>query len=517
MTYPKKGLLFAFLLGSVISTTRAATAPSVFDVRTYGAKGDGKTLDSGAINAALRAAHAAGGGTVIVPAGTYLSGSIHLQSNTVLHLDPGSVITATKDETAYDEPEPNPEQDKGAYEDYGHRHWHNTLIWGESLENVTIEGPGLIEGKALRHNSENNDETPARMANKAIALKNCRNVTLRDFSMLYGGWFGILAIATDVLTLDNLKIDTIRDGMDIDCCWNVSVSNCYVNSPYDDGICLKSTFGLGINRACENISITNCHVSGFDVGTFLGGTFERKARDFDDQSGPQGRIKFGTESNGGYKNVTVSNCTFDYCRGLALETVDGGILEDVTITNITMRDVGNSPIYVRLGARNRGPAGTHPGALRRVTISNIVASGVDSRSCALIAALPDYAIEDLNLSNIRILYKGGGTAADAAVEPAENEKLYPEPGRHGVMPAYGFFFRHVKGLSLRDIDIRTEGTDARPPFVLEDVHGADFDHILAPHAASAPSFVFRNVSDFTVRASKGVADQVSKDIPDGKL
>src|SRR5262249_32199540 len=151
--------------------------------------------------------------------------------------------------------------------------------------------------------------------------------------------------------IDNLKIDTNRDGLDIDCCQNVRVSNCTVNSPTDDGICPKSSFGLGYARATENVTITNCQVSGYDMGSLLDGTFKRTPSRYT----PTGRIKFGTESNGGFKNITISNCVFSYCRGLALETVDGGFLEDVTISNITMRDITNAAFFLRLGDRARGP------------------------------------------------------------------------------------------------------------------------------------------------------------------
>ena len=168
------------------------------------------------------------------------------------------------------------------------------------------------------------------MANKAIALKNCRNVTLRDFSILHGGHFGILATGVDNLTIDNLKIDTNRDGMDMDCCRNVRISNCSVNSPWDDGICLKSSFALGYARATEMVTISNCLVCGsFQEGAMLDGTFKRFA---DDEKVPRtGRIKFGTESNGGFKNITISNCVFEGCSGLAIETVDGAIVEDVSV------------------------------------------------------------------------------------------------------------------------------------------------------------------------------------------
>jgi len=175
----------------------------------------------------------------------------------------------------------------------------------------------------------------------------------------------------------------------------------------------------------------------------------------------------------------------------------------VTITNLVMRDLVNSPLYVRLGSRNRRPAGTPTGVLRRVSISNVDAYDVDPRYSSIIAGVPGHDIEDLTLSNVRILYRGGGTAAQAAIEPPEVETRYPEPSEHGIIPAYGFFIRHVRGLTLRDIDVRTLAPDARPPFVLEEVSDAYFDHIKAPHAAGVPAIVQRNVRGLVVRDGPG--------------
>src|SRR3954469_21550215 len=405
-----------FAIGGSISTSRAQTSremghPTPYDVRAFGALGDGKTIDMAAINRAIEAAAAGGGGTVYLPAGNYLCYSIHLKSKVALYLDQGATIVAANPAAdaaqSYDPAESNKPWEE--YQDYGHNHWHNSLIWGEGLSDVAILGPGLIWGKGLSRGwgagpvAEN-----AGVANKAIALKNCRNVLLRDFAILHGGHFGILASGVDNLTIDNLKIDTNRDGMDIDCCRNVRVSNCSVNSPWDDGICLKSTFALGEKRACENVTITNCQVSGYDEGTFLDGTFQRKEKERYSHKTTTGRLKFGTESNGGFKNITISNCIFDYARGLALELVDGGDLEDVTITNVTMRDIVNAPIYLRLGSRNRAPEGTPTGVFRRVTISNVVIHNAPVEQGVIIAGIPGHPIEDLKLDNIRIDYAGGG-------------------------------------------------------------------------------------------------------------
>ena len=507
---------------SVLQT--GAKASGGFDVTAFGAKGDGKSLDTPAINKAIDAAAAAGGGTVYLSAGTYRCFSIRLKSNVALYLDQGATILAadpSDKDGQYDAPEPN-QWDQ--YQDFGHSHWHNSLIWGENLENISILGPGRIWGKGLvrsgaqsRTKQQNEalgnaasdpgagpfgypnprDAVESGWGNKSISLKLCHNVIIRDISILHGGHFAILATGVDNLTIDNLKIDTNRDGIDVDACKNVRISNCSVNSPFDDGICPKSSFALGYARSTEHVTITNCQVSGYDEGTLLNGTYKRDFRNQNGSFSPTGRIKFGTESNGGFKNITVSNCVFDYCRGLALEAVDGALLEDVTISNITMRDISTSPFFLRLGFRGRGPKETTTvGALRRVIISNIVVYNADPKYASIISGIPGHSIEDVQLSNIRIYSKGGGTKEQAAREPPEKEDTYPEPTMFGELPAYGFFIRHVKGLAMRDVEVSYLKEDVRPPFWLNDVIGVDFQHIKAQRSEGVPMFVLKNVADF---------------------
>jgi polygalacturonase len=407
----------------------SSPAAGVLDVRKFGATGDGKTLDTAAINKTIDAAAAAGGGTVIFPAGNYLSYSIHLKSNIGLHLEPGATIIAADPPAAgapgFDAPEPN---EWDMYQDFGHSHFRNSLIWGEAVENVAITGTGRIWGRGLSKGYGPGPDVFAPGAgNKSISLKSCKNVLLRDFSILHGGHFGILATGVENLTIDNLKIDTNRDGMDIDACRNVRISNCYVNSPWDDGICLKADYALGQAKQTEHVTITNCYVSGcWEEGSMLDGSYKKFGPDAG-RVGRTGRIKFGTESNGGFRNITISNCVFEGCQGLALESVDGAILEDITITNISMRDIISAPIFLRLGNRMRGPENTPVGTLKRVIISNLVCSNCVSGLGSIISGIPGHAIEDVKISNIQILHQGGGTKEDAAYQPPEYEETYPEP------------------------------------------------------------------------------------------
>ena len=498
----------------------AAVAPPVmfFDIRSYGAVGDGKTLDTIAINHAIEAAAAAGGGTVYFPGGAWLTFSIRLKSNVELYLSQGAVLLAADSPLpgqatgynggTYDAAEPKTSYDE--YQDYGHNHWHNSLLWGEELHDIAITGPGLIHGKGLSNGRDWVKEIvpfkaeQAGVGNKTIALKNCRNVILRDFSILKGGHFGLLLTGVDNVTIDNLKIDTDRDGMDIDCCRNVRVSNCTVNSPWDDGICPKSSFALGYARATENVTITNCYVTGtYEIGSVLDGTWKKFPNGV--QRYRTGRIKCGTESNGGFKNITISNCVFEGCEGLALESEDGALLEDVTITNITMRDNVSAPLFFRLGSRLRGPKeSTQVGALRRISVNNLVSSNGGSEICSILSGIPGHALEDIHLSNIFIEHKGGAAAGRALIRPPENEAKYPDPGMFGPMPSQGFFLRHIRNLEMSHIEVRPATADARPSFYLEDVNRAGFFSVTAP--TENPAFQLKRVTDLHIAVSRAAKD-----------
>jgi polygalacturonase len=470
------------------------TLDNYYNVKEFGAKGDSAAFDTDAINKTIATASEAGGGTVFFPAGKYLSFSIHLKSNITLLLDNGAYLIAAdpnQGKGGFDSPEPNA---FNMYQDFGHSHWHNSLIWGENLENIAITGHGWIIGNGLTREGR---QTPG-LANKAIALKFCRNVTLKDFTVLKGGHFCLLATGVDNMTIDNIRLDTNRDGFDIDCCRHVHISNCSVNSPFDDAIVLKSSYALGFTRLTEDVTITNCSVSGFDIGTFLNGTYKLENEGkVPDRGVVTGRIKFGTESNGGFRNITISNCTFEFCRGLAIETVDGGILEDIAISNITMRDVMGAPFFLRLGSRMRGPEGTPVGKLRRINISDVIVYSSNPDYASMIVGIPGYDIEDVKLDNITILVKGGAPKEQSALIVPEKETAYPDPQEFGKIPSYGFFIRHVKNITLTNVELKLENDDARPPFILEDVRGATFINVNAAHGTGVPSIVLKNVSDFS--------------------
>ncbi len=513
--------------------TGKTASPLWFDVRSYGASGTGKALDTPGVNAAIEAAAAAGGGTVVFPAGTYLCFSIRLKSNVHLYLAQGSTILAAASprpgETTgemggvYDAAEPKTSYD--AFQDYGHNHWHNSLLWGEGLENVSITGPGLIFGKGLSFGggakSEPRGAYPVYVAeqagvgNKAIALKNCRNVLLRDFRILKGGHFGLLLTGVDNLTIDGLLIDTDRDGMDLDCCRNAHVSNCTVNSPWDDGICPKSSYALGHARATENVTITGCTVTGyFELGTVMDGSY----RVFPNREGKSytGRIKCGTESNGGFKNIAISNCVFEGCESLSLESEDGALCEDISISNITMRNLVHGPLFFRLGARLRGPKETTKvGTLRRILVSNVVSYGSVAGIGNVLSGIPGYPIEDVRIANFFMEHRGGVGVEQAEVRPPEAVAAYPDPPMFGPMPAQGFFLRHLRNLEMSHVEVRPMAKDGRPSFVLEDVARADFLAVTAPTDPAA--FLLRSATDVRVQWSRAAKDAVVARATDQRL
>lgn len=510
--------LLPFLTLSLTASART------LDVRQLGAAGDGVRIDSDVINEAIQTASDEGGGTVLLPAGRYACYSIRLRSNVTLQLETGCEIVAAKPQVGqgYDPAEP---VEGPLYQDFGHSHWHNSLIWGDSLVNVAICGQGLIDGSNLGRGLSRNGLNEG---NKAIALRACRGVTLRDLRMLRCGHFALLATGVDNLTIDNLYVDTNRDGFDIDCCRNVRITSCSVNTPWDDAIVLKASYALGQFRDTENVTISDCYVSGYDCGSMLDGTRTLTGPLAPDGGSRTGRIKIGTESSGGFRNIAVTNCLFEHCRGLALETVDGGVLEDVVISNITMRHIVNAAIFLRLGARMRSPEGTPVGAMRRIRIADVNAYDVDSRYSSIISGIPGAPIEDVTLSNVHIYYRGGIAATDSIIpisqapwerksyqepqlatqgqrakpsnpaatpqsakpRPAaqswerdtllvvnlhapvpEQEDSYPEPWMFGIVPAKGFFLRHIDGIRLDNVQFHYAAPDVRPEFYMDDVKG----------------------------------------------
>jgi polygalacturonase len=505
---------------------------AVYSVRTYGATGDGKTVDTPAINKAIEEVAAAGGGTLVFPAGTYVCFTIRLKSNVELYLSRGCTILAANSpkpgETTgynggvYDAAEPN--DPWTPYQDYGHNHWRNSLFYAENQHDFSVTGPGLIFGKGLSFGGgrEQRGDFPIYRAdqpgvgNKTFALKNCHNVLLRDLSILKGGHFAVLATGVDNLTIDNLLVDTDRDGFDIDCCRNVRVSNCTVNSPWDDGICPKSSYALGYARPTDNVTIANNYVTGsYELGSVIAGKWKKFPENA--HVSRQGRIKCGTESNGGFRNISITGNVIEGSKGIALETSDGAFLEDIAITGNTLRDTIDAPLFLRLNRRNRNPKETlRQGTLRRVLISNLVSYNSNASSASILSGIPGNLIEDVKISNCYFGHKGlpkemrvhWAETTDPmpdwrTIQVPEIEEAYPELLQFGPTPSHGFFVRHLKNLEMSHVEIAPAAADPRPAIWLEDVARADFFAITAP---SQENFSLHDVTDFRLAWSRAAKD-----------
>ena len=485
----RKNLLFILLTLSCLSAI--AGNLNDYNVRSFGAVGDGKNLDSPAINTAIESAFANGGGKIIVPAGIYLCGSIHLKSNIELHLLPGAIIKAAPASMkVYDESESFggfPE-----YQDGGHTYFHNSLIWAEGQDNISITGRGMIDGEGLTkkdtENAGNVQGGSIGTGDKAIALKLCTNILIRDITIFRGGHFAIIITGCEKGTIDNVTIDTNRDGIDIDCCKYLTVTNTKVNTPNDDGIVLKSSFALKKPVPCENILINNCIVTGYKLGTFLDGTYIPEKVNW-----VCGRIKLGTESNGGYRNIAISNCTMMYSSGLAFEEVDQGRMENIAVSNITMNHVHHYPIYITTGCRNRGPKEvTSPSYGGDIMISNVIADDADSLAGIIVTGMKEEPLRNIRLHNIQIRYRGGGTSDLSKKEYREQGTNYPEPRWAGPTPAYGLYARHVDGLTVRGLYLETIRPDYRHVVILDDVKNADIQDLTAPVQKGAEKIVIKN-------------------------
>jgi polygalacturonase len=472
------------------ATLRELSIPpgNVFNVRSFGATGGGQAIDSGAINRTIAAASHAGGGTVWFPPGIYLSYSIRLRSRVRLYLDPGAIILAAEppphatSAEGYDPPEESTAS-LFPYQDFGHSHWQNSLIWGDALRDFAIEGQGLIWGRGLVNGDFEPGHAPAArpgVGNKAIALLGCDNVIFKDISILEAGHCAILATGSSNIRIEGLRIDTNRDGVDLDCCNRVSVIGCKVNSPNDDAICLKSSYALGRPALAQDVLIRDCILTGsYLPGAVMDRTYRRLGNDTRAIAEHYTcRIKLGTESNGGFRNIVMRNNVLRGCRGVAIITVDGGVVCGITIQGLAMYDVRSAPLFVRLGARLRGPEGTVPGTLRDVKISDVYCEQFYTPMPMIVSGIPGHPIQDVEMSHIHMKTRGGGTARMAAIVPPEAVQSYPEPSGHvqcfgAELPASGLLARHVKGLEVRKFALECIRPDLRPAVWMQDIERAN--------------------------------------------
>jgi len=479
-TQPLKILIVSLVLVLVVpAATSSAASESqspVFSVKAYGAKADGKTLATAAIQSAIDACSSAGGGTVYFPAGKYLSGTIFFKSHVSLYLDAGATLLGSKVLDDY----PVTISD---YRSYTDNYTERSLIYAEKVENISILGRGTIDGQGASFKDKRTQEDPYKMRPYLIRVIQSKDVTVRDVTIRNSPMWVQHYLACDDVLIDGITVHSNgagnNDGIDIDSCHRVRISNCNIYSG-DDAIVLKATS----DRVCKDVTVTNCNLRS-DCNAF----------------------KLGTESNGGFQNIALSNCTIYDTRlaAIALEMVDGGTLERVSINNVVIQNSG-AAIFMRLGNRARpflskGPGGgkgtwerepelARPGmgSFRKVVISNVQAVGIDSVGCS-ITGLPGHPVEDVTLRDIRIKFKGGGTADLIDREVPENAEGYPEYKMFSTLPAYGFYVRHADDIHFENVELEYGETDQRPAFVFDDVQNLGLTHIDGMVEEQAPAFM----------------------------
>jgi polygalacturonase len=421
-----------------------------YNIVKYGAISDTTVLSTNAVQKAIDICAQSGGGQVLVPAGSYKIGSIILRSNVNLHLEEGATLYGSTNLKDYIKMKPD-------YLSLRTQTTTTQLIYAEKVENVTIDGNGTIDGCGRYFKKmEFNDEGITRP--HLIRFITSRNVTVKNITLKNSGCWMQHYLACDKIYLKGLTIinrsNYNNDAIDLDGCHEVVVSD-IISDTDDDGITLKSTSP----RLCENIVINNCIVSS-----------------------RCNAIKLGTETTGGFKNVLISNCIvkpsynpepqfYGVPHGfsaIALEIVDGGILEDVNISNIHIEGT-DSPIFIRLGNRARpyaeGKVVNKVGTLKNIYLSNITVDHAGQMGSS-ITGLSGHPVENIFLSNITITQKGG--CSKIAPPTDEKEKGYPEATMWGNLPATGFFVNHACNVIIKDIKVYTEEKDERPDFYFLD-------------------------------------------------
>jgi polygalacturonase len=464
--------LFSLYVVCACSAPTLSGAQVLYDVRDFGAKADGQTLCTQAIQAAVDKCAAAGGGTVYLPPGSFLSGTIYMKTGVTLHLDTGCTLLGSTNLKDYPSTVP-------AFRSYTDNYTDKSLIYGEKLERIAVTGRGVLDGQGAAFKG------PYKVRPYMIRFIECRDIAVEGVTIRNSPMWVQHYLACDDVRISGITVrshvNANNDGIDIDSCQRVTITGCNVDSG-DDAIVLKSCSA----RPCRDVVVSGC---------VLRSTCNA--------------LKMGTESNGGFQNIVLTGCAIYDTRlaGVALEIVDGGAMDRIVVSNLTMTGVG-APIFLRLGNRARpfreGMATPGVGSMKNVTISNIEATGANPTGCA-IAGLPEARIENVTLSNIRLSFAGGGTTEQASRTIPEEAQKYPEYAMFGRLPAYGFYCRHVEGLRLATIQLQLAGADKRHAVVLDDVKNATVDGLDAVWSSGAVSTLrLTDVQDISIRGCRPV-------------
>ncbi len=468
---------------SFLAPVSSLAAGRVCNVLDYGAKPDGTTRSTVSIQNAIDECAGGGGGTVRLPAGTYLSGALRLKSRVTILIETGATLLGSRNREDYY----GPRLDAQGRERAGSRVFRN-LLHGEGLHDIAIRGAGTIDGNG----SAFRDKTKRRT--KSIYLENCRNVLIEGVSMRNAGCWMQHYRLCEKLTIRGIDVVNHvafnNDGLNVDSCRDVTITGCRVDSD-DDGIVLKSLS----DRPCRNVTIRDCIVSSHCNA-----------------------LKMGTESGGGFVDIVISNCrvfspkhsTKIYGRqrglaGIALEIVDGGRLQNVSVANVAIDGV-SVPIFLRLGNRARPYVpGAIPGVgtFRNVRLNAITATGTSPIGCS-ITGLPGHPVENVVLTDVSLGFEGGRRRADAGRTIPEKEKSYPESTMFGTLPAYGFFCRHARNLTFENLKLKTSTADLRHTMVFDDIQDMKIQGLEAQcWPGAAPLLRMTHVKRATVQGYTG--------------
>ncbi len=477
------GLTIAGLMAAWVTFAGpASAAPITVEVRSCGATGNGTTNDTGAINTCITRANAAGpdGGIVHFPSGTYRSAnSIHMKSNVTLQLDSGATIRGAGG-SGYDAPESNP---NSAFQDFGHSHFHDAMIWGDRLTNIGFVGPGVIDGggNLITGNPSSGQ------ADKIISLTRCNGLRIGDgITLRRGGHFAALINGCTNVTSDRLTIDTAsdRDGWNVISTTNVKITNANI-AANDDALAFKSDYALGAKLPNGTVEVANSRLSARCCNALM----------------------FGSETCGDFTGYNFHDITITGANksGLGLVSMDGAIVSDVHYRDITVTGV-SSPIMLKIGTRRR--CGNSPGVgfIRNITYDNINITGKSSPqyTATIWGASSTNRVSNVTFNNVNITVPGGHDAMGTGV-PSNDPNNY-NPNSIGTRPSYGWYIHNASGITFNNSSVRFQSSDARPAVIANAGSTVRFNGFTAQRGSGSPfDMGFQNISGFCVQNSQNTS------------
>jgi polygalacturonase len=482
-------ILSIFVFTSLLNVSGGS---AVYYPSNYGAKADGKTLDTKAIQKAIDDCHINGGGKVYLHNGVFRTGTLILKSNVNLYIETGATLRASDDLDDFPSmPSLHPSY-SGTYVT------NKMVIYAENASNISITGRGTIDGNGNHWVGGPYGFPSFSQRPRIIHFRGCENILVRDIT-LYNSASWVQSyqscknMVIDGITVDsreNKDIEKERyadvpgrntDGLDLVDCQNVRISNCYINSG-DDAICLKS---FSPDEGCRDITISNCVVSSNASG-----------------------IKIGTETAGTFEDITIRNCVVHDTRvdAISVISVDGARVERINISDITVRNIKGSAIFIRIGNRNRPyreNSVINTPHLRDIRIGNIQGTRISAENGCIIAGIENFPVENVVLQNINLDFEGGKKVEDSYREIPDNETAYPNGKIFGVLPAYGLYIRHAKGVILENIRFGLITEDQRPAILIDNTEQLDINDLRAAGSPNSPELIrLINSRDIMIRESQ---------------